>query len=247
MTIKSAIITGATGGFAQALIAHLLETSSCERIYALSRRAPEHADKRVIALPFEAHSDESIQKAAQKITADKSDIDLIVQSAALLHDDAQKISPEKRVENISREALERAFAVNAFAPILFLKALMPLLTSAPNKESGVRIANVSARVGSISDNGLGGWYTYRASKAAQNQLTKTFAIELKRRSPQSIVFAYHPGTIDTALSKPFNGRTPREKLFTPEQSARYFFDLLSSLTRDKSGGFFAWDGQEIEF
>jgi len=248
MAYRNIIITGASGGIAQALIEKLLEDQACERIYALSRSALEPKDNRVQPLFFDAASDESMESAANQIIEEGAPVDLIVQCAALLHaegrEGAPNIRPEKRVESITRNALERSFMVNAFAPILFLKALMPLLT---RDGAAPLIANFSARVGSVSDNRIGGWYSYRASKAAQNQLTKTFAIELKRRAPQAIVFSYHPGTVRTDLSAPFSAHTPKEKLFSPQQAVDYFLRVAASLEVDQSGAFLDWDNKTIEY
>jgi NAD(P)-dependent dehydrogenase (short-subunit alcohol dehydrogenase family) len=108
-------------------------------------------------------------------------------------------------------------------------------------------AALSARVGSISDNRLGGWASYRASKAALNMLLKTLALEHSRRWPDSVIVGLHPGTVDTALSKPFSSRVPAERLFEPSQSARYLLGVIDDLTPTATGGFFAWDGTPIDY
>ncbi len=100
-------------------------------------------------------------------------------------------------------------------------------------------------MGSIDDNRLGGWYGYRASKAAQNMLTKTMAIELRRLNPSIICVALHPGTVDTDLSRPFQRHVPKDKLFSPEQAAKQLLQVIAGLDSDDNGGFFAWDGKPI--
>jgi NAD(P)-dependent dehydrogenase (short-subunit alcohol dehydrogenase family) len=133
------------------------------------------------------------------------------------------------------------FALNAFAPILLASALLPLL----DQGHPCVFASLSARVGSIGDNRLGGWYVCRASKAAQNQLLRTFALELARRNHQATCLLLHPGTVDTPLSAPFQGRVPAERLFTPDRAARHLLDIIAGAMPRDNGRFLAWDGQPI--
>ncbi len=133
--------------------------------------------------------------------------------------------------------------INAFTPILLLAALQDSFKGT----YPTVVASLSARVGSIEDNQLGGWYSYRASKAAHNMLLKTASIELKRLNKQSTVLCLHPGTTDTALSKPFQARVPHEKLFTPTFVAEQLLTVIAQRTPDDSGTFWAWDGQPIEW
>ena len=138
--------------------------------------------------------------------------------------------------------LARVFAINAAGPALVAKHFLPNL----RKGSKTAFAALSARVGSIGDNRLGGWYAYRASKAALNMLLKTLSIEQARQRPDSIIVGLHPGTVNTELSSPFTKRTPAAKLFTPEVSAGHLLNVLDGLTPEDSGGVFAWDGQRVE-
>jgi NAD(P)-dependent dehydrogenase (short-subunit alcohol dehydrogenase family) len=135
----------------------------------------------------------------------------------------------------------RSFAVNALGPLLLAKHLHPLLAHA----QPAVLVNLSARVGSIGDNRLGGWYAYRGAKAAQNQFTRTLSIELARRAPNLVCVALHPGTVDTGLSKPFQGSVDAAKLFSPRYSAQRLLAVIDGLRREHSGRFFAWDGSEI--
>lgn len=198
----------------------------------------------VIALDL---SDAASLEALEGSVREHTDrVHLLLNVAGLLHGttpDGRSLQPEKRLEHLDLAAMHQVFAVNAFGPALVTKHLFPLLQ---HDERAV-VANLSARVGSIGDNHLGGWYTYRASKAAQNQLTRTLAIELGRRAPHAIVVALHPGTVDTGLSRPFQRGVPPEKLFTPERAVDQLLQVIEGLKPTDSGGFFAWDGSPIEW
>ena len=138
-------------------------------------------------------------------------------------------------------SFERVFRVNSFGPALVAKHFIPIM---PRKRRGV-LAMLSARVGSISDNQIGGWHAYRASKAALNMLVRNYAIEQRRRNEQFIAVSLHPGTVDTGLSKPFQSNVPGDKLFTPDQSAAYLLDVIENLSPEHSGKAFDWAGIEI--
>ncbi|MEZ5744869.1 MAG: SDR family oxidoreductase [Sphingomonadaceae bacterium] len=133
------------------------------------------------------------------------------------------------------------FAVNTIGPALIAKHFLPLL---PRDRRAI-FAALSARVGSISDNRLGGWHSYRASKAALNMLVRNFAIEVGRNNREAVVVALHPGTVDTSLSDPFQSGVPDDKLFTPAFSAAKLLDVLSSLEPQDSGGHFDWAGKPV--
>jgi NAD(P)-dependent dehydrogenase (short-subunit alcohol dehydrogenase family) len=147
------------------------------------------------------------------------------------------------MREIDIAGLSRLFAINAAGPALVAKHFLPKL----RKGSKTLFASLSARVGSINDNRLGGWYSYRASKAALNMLLKTLAIEHARLRPDSVVAGLHPGTVDTELSRPYTSRTPEQQLFTPETSARHLIGVMDQLGPEDSGGVFAWDGSRIEY
>ena len=139
--------------------------------------------------------------------------------------------------------LARSFQVNAIGPALVAKHFLPRLP----KDRPARFAVLSARVGSIEDNRLGGWYGYRASKAALNMLVRSLAIELARTRPLAVCVALHPGTVDTALSRPFQRNVAAQKLFTPAYAAGRLLDVLDGLGPGDSGGFYAYDGTRIPF
>ena len=152
-----------------------------------------------------------------------------------------KISPEKRLEDISFDTVSEVIHINTIIPLLWLSNIVPLLKS----RQTCRVAILSARVGSISDNRSGGWYAYRASKAALNMLIKTAAIELRRRAPNVKLIAFHPGTTDTKLSKPFQRSVPEGKLFTPDFVAVALIKLLKKLDPNSEEEFFDWNGQPV--
>ena len=180
----------------------------------------------------------SITAAAARIDGP---LDLVIVATGMLHNAAG--GPEKALRDLDAARLARVFAVNAIGPALVAQAFLPKF------RPGVKTAFValSARVGSIGDNRLGGWYGYRASKTALNQLLRTAAIEHARRFPLSVVAALHPGTVDTRLSAPFQRGVAADKLFTPEFSAGAMLGVINRLTPADSGGFFAWDGAAIPF
>ena len=153
------------------------------------------------------------------------------------------LQPEKRLQQIDRSQLEQQFGINAMAPILLAKAIEPLL----QRDQPFHFASLSARVGSIGDNRTGGWYGYRAAKAAQNQLLRCLSIEWTRRWPLATVSLLHPGTTDTDLSRPFQSFVAPEKLFSPERAARQLVKVLLQQTPEHSGAFLAWDGQSIDW
>ena len=165
----------------------------------------------------------------------------MIVATGLLHD--ADLAPEKSLRALDAEDLARAFAINTIGPALVAKHLLPVL---PRQGKAV-FAVLSARVGSIADNRTGGWYGYRASKAALNQVVRTLAIELRRTRPDAIVVALHPGTVATSLSAPFrDGITPGRRL-TPDVAAGRLLDVIETLAPADSGGFIAWDGAPIPF
>ena len=243
-----ALVVGATGGIGLALVRHLLAHEQVSRLFAVARAASRHPELMALAsqhpgrlFPLDCDIREEVQLAelASAIGSVVEHLHLVINSAGMLHQGAQ--TPEKSLAGITLANLQSAFAINAFAPILLAKALLPLL-----RHGGPAVfASLSARVGSISDNRTGGWYAYRAAKAAQNQLLKTLALELTRLNRRSIVLALHPGTTDTALSKPFQANVADGKLFTPEFSAAALLQVIAQRVPADSGSFHAWDGAPI--
>lgn len=247
---RVALVQGASRGIGLALVEALLPREDVDLVVATSRRpeaserllrlADEYGDA-LHTLPLDVRDESSIAKVAEGLAAmGVTRLHWLINCAGVLHD-ASGFMPEKKVEDIELESLRRSFEVNAFGPMLVVKFLFPLLQ---HNERAI-VANLSARVGSIGDNRLGGWYAYRASKAAQNMFTRTLSIELERRAKNVVCVALHPGTVDTELSSPFQGNVPEEKLFDPQRAAAQLLVVLERCTPEQSGHFLAWDGQTI--
>jgi NAD(P)-dependent dehydrogenase (short-subunit alcohol dehydrogenase family) len=233
-----ALVFGASGGVGGALVRALAADPRCHVVHAAARR-PVAEEAKIVPLTF-ALEDEASIAACVAQAAEQGPLDLVILATGLLHDD--RIKPEKTWRAIDPEALAKAFAVNAIGPALVAKHALDHLP----REGKAVFAALSARVGSIADNRLGGWHAYRASKAALNMLVKNLAIELARRNRDAVCVTLHPGTVDTALSAPFqSGR--RDGLFSPEESAAHLLGVIDRLGGEDSGGLFAWDGQAIPF
>ncbi|MFN3959188.1 MAG: SDR family NAD(P)-dependent oxidoreductase [Parvularculaceae bacterium] len=218
---RSALVIGESGGIGGA-VARRLEAAA--RVTRLSRRADE----------FDITSERSVAAAAARLQAER--FDLIFVATGVL--ESAGAGPEKSFATLDPDAMARVYAVNAIGPALIVKHFAPLL---PAKERSV-IAFLSARVGSIGDNRLGGWMSYRASKAALNQIVRCASIELRRTRPEAIALALHPGTIDTALTRKYAGG---RFTATPEECAENLLRLSTQATPEMSGRFFAYDGSEI--
>lgn len=249
--LKNALIMGASSGIGYAMAERLARDPGIETLVLCSRRALSSppllslqsqlaaAGRECLLLEVDITDEASLSALTEHLRKYMQVIDLIINTAGLLH--SNEVAPEKALEQMSLASMQQVFAVNAFGPILLAQALMPWLKA----RRPVVFASLSARVGSIADNRLGGWYSYRASKAAQNQLLKTLAIELARRNPEAIVLALHPGTTDTDLSRPFQANVAQEKLFTPAFVAEHLLRQMMQATVEDTGSFIAWDGQRI--
>lgn len=245
------LLSGASSGIglamAQALLQEGLAGRSVGRLHALSRNAnrrealtalqAEHGD-RLCRWDVDLAEPAAIERFGQALVDQGERPSLIINAAGVLHGDG--LQPEKSLVQLEPAALQASFALNAFAPILLARALWPLLRAGP-----LVYASLSARVGSIGDNRLGGWYAYRASKAAQNQLLRTLAIELRRVNRQACCLLLHPGTVDTPLSAPFQGNVPESQLFSPARAAAQLLGIIASAQASDSARFLAWDGSEI--
>ncbi|TXD34317.1 SDR family oxidoreductase [Lujinxingia vulgaris] len=249
-----ALIQGASRGLGLAMTRALLGAPHFSRIVACSRNATttaalaelqEEHPGRLVCVDLDVTREHTIEAAARELGTQVERLHLVCNVAGLLHDASRQITPEKRLGDLDPAAFNALMQVNALGPALVVKHLTPLLR---HTERTV-IANLSARVGSIGDNNLGGWYSYRASKAAQNMLTRTMAIELgqHRRMGELICVALHPGTVDTGLSKPFQAHVPASKLFSTERAATQLLDVIDGLRPEDSGRFFAWDGSSIDW
>lgn len=248
MNVQQArLITGASSGIGLALLEHWLAPDA--PVIAVSRRATSHPTLHALreqGLPLrcinvDITQEEQLEYLAKNLEEEGIRLHQIINCAGLLHDAEIEMGPEKRLEDVSLKNLQRGFAVNTFAPILLARYLLPRM----DKKQTAVFASLSARVGSISDNHLGGWYSYRASKAAQNQLLRTLAIETRRRYPKLCVMALHPGTTDTPLSSPFQRNVPEGKLFSATRAAQQLATIIDSASEQEHGRFIAWDGKPI--
>jgi NAD(P)-dependent dehydrogenase (short-subunit alcohol dehydrogenase family) len=225
--MSGAVVVGASGGIGAALVAALAEEGVAVRGFARSFAGADRLD----------YDDEaSIAAAAASLAAPP---DLVVVATGLLHDDGH--GPEKSMAALDPDWLARQYRVNAIGPALVAKHFLPHMP----KAGRCVFAVLSARVGSIADNRLGGWYGYRAAKAALNQFVRTLAVEERRRNDRSIVVALHPGTVDTGLSKPFQANVRADQLFAPDRAAVQLLDVIDGLKAPDSGRLFDWDGIEI--
>ncbi|MCC5871016.1 MAG: SDR family NAD(P)-dependent oxidoreductase [Gammaproteobacteria bacterium] len=236
---KTALVFGASGTLGRALCHALSQRSSIDLLIGTGRyrdRIPSECEPVVL----DAADPAGVQAACAEIRQLTDRLDLVIYCIGVLHDSDHGIHPEKRLEQVDAETMSRQFAVNATAPLLLARELSALL---PRRDRCIW-AHLSARVGSIGDNHLGGWYSYRASKAAQNMITRTLAIELGRRHRGLACVALHPGTVASPLSAPFRS-SEATGVMTPEASVSHLLAVMDGLDAGSSGHFFAWDGSEI--
>lgn len=245
----TAVVTGG-GGIGRALLARLHQDPRAGRLIAVTRHperlrqeAPLDTDRLEI-VDADVTTEQGLQTLSDYLT--QTPVHLLFNTIGVLHsgqsDPSVAITPEKRLEQLSFEALNHAFHVNAATAAMLISTLTDRLIHHP-----AIIATLSARVGSIGDNELGGWYAYRASKAALNMLMKTASVEFKRRNPQAILLCLHPGTTDTELSRPFQTRVPEGKLFTADFVAERLLAVIDQRTAEDSGTFYDWNDKLIEW
>lgn len=223
-----ALVIGASGGIGEALLTRLQQDARFARVLGLSRHSQPALD---------LLNETSIAQAAAHMAGLGVPLRLLIDATGLLH--GQGLQPEKSWQQLDPAQMAQAFAINAIGPALLMKHFLPLLP----REGRAVFATLSAKVGSIGDNQLGGWYSYRASKAALNQLVRTAAIELRRRQPQALCVALHPGTVATALSAPF-AKTGLQ-VQAPDHAAARLLGVLGGLQAADSGGFFNHDGSAL--
>jgi NAD(P)-dependent dehydrogenase (short-subunit alcohol dehydrogenase family) len=220
-----ALVIGARGGIGQAFVQLLSAHPRCAQVVGLHRQSSP---------PIDFDDEISIENAAKSLCSyDK--FHLIINAAGLLH--TAEFMPEKKLGDLSYAQLQATFRVNTFGPALALRHFTPLLDS----ERAV-LALISAKVGSIEDNRLGGWYSYRASKASLNMLLKTAAIEVKRSNPNAVLVSLHPGTVNTGLSKPFKGQQIGR---SPTDASRDMLAALDPLTPSDTGSFVSYSGERL--
>jgi NAD(P)-dependent dehydrogenase (short-subunit alcohol dehydrogenase family) len=226
-----ALIFGASGGLGAALSQCLQAQAQVGQVLEASRSADE-------PWRFSFDDEASIAKVVSNATLE-GPLDLVIVATGLLH--AEGLQPEKTWRQLSAEALHTLFQVNAVGPALVAKHCLPHL----RRDAKAVFAAISARVGSIEDNQAGGWHSYRASKAALNMLLRNLSIELRMRHPLALCVGLHPGTVNTALSAPFQAALPAGQLQSPQASAIALLRVIDRLTAADSGRVWAWDGKSI--
>lgn len=245
--MKQVLIAGITGAIGHALAERLLEQDPKLTIVGLCRD-PSSADfrqahaGRVMLIPWDAaetDSGEGVAGRLKELLPETSGLDMVIYAAGILH--GHGMTPEKRLEDLDAQAFAHAFAVNATGFAMLVQAISPWLHHRRFK----RILAVSAKVGSISDNGFGGWYAYRSSKAALNMLVRNLSIELPRKYRPLACVAVHPGTTLSSLSKPFTRSLAQLKVHEPGETAENILHVAEGLTEKDNGTFLSWDGSAI--
>jgi len=226
---SSAVIIGARGGIGAALANALEKDKNYAQILRLHRESSP---------PLDILDEASIAAAATSLSATHPPISLVIVATGLLH--SEQKGPEKSFRELEPNWMIENFRINAVGPALVAKHFLPIMA----KQGPICFAALSARVGSISDNRLGGWHSYRASKSALNMLIRNIAIEWQRKNPQSVVVGLHPGTVETSLSAPFKGNPAHER-FPPTRAAGDMLSVLHGLKPEQSGQIFAYDGSLV--
>jgi len=247
-----ALVVGGSRGIGLALTHALLDAGQegheQGRVFVTHRQDVLPASLQSLAARFgerlqplycELGDDTSIASLGDQLRAAKARPSLTLHAAGILHEEGLK--PEKALTQAQGASLLRLFEINSIAPLLVARTVLPLVP----KSGPCHFAALSAMVGSIGDNRIGGWYGYRASKAALNQFLKTLAIEARRTHPGLCITAIHPGTTDTDLSKPFQANVPEQRLYTPEQSAARILRVVMAGTPEASGRFMNWNGETL--
>lgn len=237
MNNVAALVVGASGAIGQAICAELRAQQPKVRITGVCRQPLTNPLPKVNY----QHGDLLDESFIRQVCQDNPAPDWVFVCTGTLHN--QAVFPEKRLEDINAAQLQTYFAINSVLPALWLKHLVRGFS----KQSRAQVVMLSARVGSISDNQLGGWYGYRASKAALNMLVKSAWVEYQRRAPGVNLLCYHPGTVNSALSEPFQTNVPKGKLFTPEFTASQLFSFLPKLTAEKGPYYLDWQGKQISW
>jgi len=235
---KNIAIIGSSGAIGNAFVEHYIKDSSVENIFTFSRNATDHVSEKVSSFEIDVESQDSIEKAAGQVK--EHIIDRIIIASGILH--TESFGPEKSIKDLNYETFARVYSINTIGPALIGRYFIPLM----NKNEKSVIAFLSARVGSISDNSLGGWYSYRSSKTALNQIVKNFSIELKRINKNAIALALQPGTVESKFSEPFKKNVSKGKLFTPDYSVELLSQVIEGSSANESGSLLSYDGKIIK-
>lgn len=254
MNTKTYLIIGGTGGIGQAMVQQLIATAADDknegknngvRVFATYHRSiPDIEAENLHWLQMDVSDEDSIKQAADVIGQQSAHLDWIINCVGLLH--TEQSQPEKVLRQVETDFFLQNMQVNALAGLLIAKHLKPSLAKAERSTDKPAIfATISARVGSISDNQMGGWYSYRMSKAALNMGMKNLSIEWGRSLKNVCVVVMQPGTVNTQLSAPFQGNVADGHLFSPAYSAECLLEVLAGMNADQSGNFVDWAGESI--
>ena len=235
---QNIIIAGSSGSIGGEFTKQYTDDPNVEKVVTLSRNVNNLNHEKIQAIKID-YSNEATFKNLDEISKLDS-ISKVIIATGILHTD--QIKPEKSIDSIAAEDMKQVFQVNVFGPILLVKKLIPLI----KKSKGVKIVFLTARVGSISDNTLGGWYSYRSSKTALNQIVKNFSIELKRTNKNAIALALQPGTVESKFSEPFKKNVSKNKLFTPDYSVELLSQVIEGSSANESGSLLSYDGEIIK-
>lgn len=242
------LIVGASQGIGLGFVKKLLQNDRIAKIYATYRRLDSASElialqsensARLTCLALDITDELQITEVLQNISNEINQLHLVINCVGLLHEG--NLQPEKSLRQLNSENLQHYFQVNSIGAVLLAKHLLPLFRH-PEKSI---FATISAKLGSIGDNQLGGWYGYRASKAALNMFMRTVAIEYGRSCPKTTVVTLHPGTTDTRLSRPFQKNVAAERLFSVEHTVNQLLAVIEQLQEGDSGQFFSWDGTTL--
>ncbi|ALF60680.1 C factor cell-cell signaling protein [Psychrobacter urativorans] len=248
-TKKTYLIIGGTGGIGRAMVKQLLESTDKEeggsQVYATYHKTvPDFEADNLHWLQMDVSNEDSIEQAATEIKQHTTHLDWVINCVGLLH--TETAQPEKALRQVETDFFLQNMQVNALASLLIAKHIKPLLATAErSNEKPAIFATISARVGSISDNQVGGWYSYRMSKAALNMGMKNLSIEWGRALKDVCVVVMQPGTVNTQLSAPFQANVAEGHLFSPEYSAECLLEVLAGMTATQSGSFVDWAGESI--
>ena len=235
--MRKVAVIGSSGAIGSAFVDHYINDLSIDSIFSFSRSSIGIDNNKVKHFLIDIENESSIENAAKSI--EETNFDEIIIASGLLH--TNEFGPEKSIKDLKADNILKVLNVNTVGPAIIGKYFLPLL----NKDNKSVMAFLSARVGSISENKLGGWYAYRASKSALNQVIKTFSIELKRTNPKAIIIGLQPGTVDSELSAPFKRSVSNNKLFSAEYSVSQLIGVIERADESSSGNLISWDGEII--
>ncbi|MGI0479212.1 SDR family NAD(P)-dependent oxidoreductase [Geminocystis sp. CENA526] len=245
LTKKNVLIIGGSQGIGNGFVQQLMTQPDVNYIFATYRHSLKQLEglstEKVIPVKVDVTQETDIENAVKTILSRVKDLHLVINCVGILHE--KDLQPEKSLKHLNADNLLHYFRVNTIPTGIWAKHLLPLFKHSDSSVFGI----ISAKVGSIEDNHLGGWYGYRMSKAGLNMLIKNISIEYSRVSKSSIVVALHPGTTDTQLSLPFQKNVPSEKLFSVNLCTQQLLSVISKLTIKDTGKFFSWDGSHLPF